>query len=132
MRIPDGATSGYFYIKTQNGESNKIRIDLTKANGKKEYTDEHTYILTLGANIQDVKTDSKASITVFMPHPSISAWQRSVLRTESIPTPLLSNYENSVIQQISVDNSVLEQSKKFEFKNSLVLPDSSTATKQKI
>ena len=121
LRIPDGATSGYFYIKTQNGESNKIRIDLTKANGKKEYTDEHTYILTLGANVQDIKTDSKALITVFMPHPSISAWQRSVLRTESIPTPLLSNYENSVIQQISVNNSVLEQTKKFEFKNSFVV-----------
>ncbi|MBO5401520.1 MAG: IPT/TIG domain-containing protein [Spirochaetaceae bacterium] len=117
LRIPDGATSGYFYIRTQNGTSNKVRIDFSKSNGKKEYSDEHTYILSLGANIKDIKTSSDASVTFFMPHPALSAWQRSVTVTETYPTPLLTNYENSIIQQVSIENVITTEQEKYEFKN---------------
>jgi len=121
LRIPDGATSGYFYLKTQNGESNKVHINLTKANGTKQYTDKHTYIISLSSDIQDVYTESNASITIFMPRPPISAWQRSVTAIDSSPSPLLTNYENSVVQQITINNQDNTENIKYEFKNSFAV-----------
>jgi len=121
LRIPDGATSGYFFVKTQNGESNKVRIDLTKGNGTKLYSDAHTYILTFGANIQDIVSQKTASITTFMPCPPLSSWQRAVSITESVPTPLLSNYENSIIQQVNILDIQNAENEKYEIRNNFVV-----------
>lgn len=121
LRVPDGATTGYVYIKTQNGDSNKVKLNLSKGNGSKSYTDLHTYILSLEADIQDIKTENNASVTFFMPCPPVSAWQRSVSIIESFPNPLLSNYENSIVQQINIENSNINETNKYNFKNSFAV-----------
>ena len=121
LRIPDGAASGYVYVETQNGQSNKIRFSLYKGNGKKTYSDEHTYIFSLNADVQDIVVGKDGSITLFMPVPPLSSWQRSVEIAESKPEPILVNYENSIVQQINLDNSVNINSPKYSFSNNYVV-----------
>lgn len=128
FRIPDGATSGYFYVKTQKGESNKIRIDLSKGNGSKKYSDKHTYIFSLNADIQDIYAEESASVTVFMPFPPLSAWQRTVTNTESFPIPILKKYENSIVQQINIEESIEIQNQKHVFNNTFVVETYAVST----
>lgn len=128
LRVPDGATSGYLFVKTQNGESNKLKINIAKGNGSKKYSDEHTYILSLNADVQHIVTDSSSTVTIFMPCPPLSAWQRSVQITESFPAPILTNYENSIVQQIVLETNLMEESVKHLFKNTFVVKTNAVTT----
>lgn len=122
VRVPDGATTGFVFVRTPNGESNRMLIDIDTSDGSKKFSDQHTYILSVETDISNISAKENASILLFTPCPPQSAMQRSVEISETVPKAMISNYENTIVQQLSL-NSKQEnlQSQKFNFKNSFAV-----------
>lgn len=104
IRIPDGAATGSIYITTENGKSNKYSFEVTEPSGGKKYSDKKRYNITLSMTASDIKTDSSASVNIFMPQPASSARQRNVLYTSYTQEPVLLDYTGTVIHQIPASN----------------------------
>ncbi len=98
VRVPDGAKSGYVFVQTEKGSSNRLPLEITAATGTKTYSDKHTYLVTLGANMTNSSGDG--SIFAFVPYPVQSSWQRNKEQVTSIPKPIINNYSNTVLHQI--------------------------------
>ncbi len=98
VRVPDGASSGYVYIQTEKGNSNRVPLEISAATGSKKYTDAHTYLVSLAGNMSNASGDG--SIFAFVPYPPQSSWQRNKELVSSTPKPVISNYENTVLHQI--------------------------------
>lgn len=122
VKVPDGAETGFLYVQTPKGISNKLRLEITRSNGYKNYTNEHTYIVSANVDLTDIETSNLAAITMFIPYPPLSSWQRSVSISEVKPEPSIQKYGNTIVHQTQIlKGTNLSNQKKIEFKNTFVI-----------
>lgn len=100
IRIPDGAVSGNMYVKTEQGFSNPMPIQILAQAGFKTYVDKHTYVISLEVDITGVSASEGNMLFLRIPVPEITASQRSVEVTLSTPKPYMENYHGVILHQL--------------------------------
>ncbi|MBQ8678931.1 MAG: IPT/TIG domain-containing protein [Treponema sp.] len=129
VRIPDGATTGGVYVKTDKGKSNPINEEIKLAAGSKNYHTRKTYIIQLNADIDSIDTKKGTAITLRVPRPVVTSRQPMVELTECSPEPVISDYKNTVIHQLELQKAS-SKSGKIRFSHNFVV--SSYAVKSEI
>jgi len=119
VRVPDGAYSGVVLIDTGREKSDPKEIEINVEAGRKEFLNKKIYLIEYSADIADVVTNDVSTITLRCPVPFTSATQPNVEITEAVPEPILMNYQNNLIHQITKSRN---NTPKSVFKQTFVLP----------
>ena len=119
VRVPDGAYSGVVVVDTGRELSDPKEITINTDAGRKEYLNKKIYLINYTADIADVVSDDVSTITLRCPLPFTTAAQPSVEITETVPEPILMNYQNNLIHQITKSRN---NTPKSVFKQTFVLP----------
>lgn len=119
VRVPDGAYSGVVIVDTGREKSDPKEIIINTDAGRKEYLNKKIYLIQYSADIADVVSDDVSTITLRCPVPFTTAAQPNVEITETVPEPILLNYQNNLIHQITKSRN---NTPKSVFKQTFVLP----------
>ena len=119
VRVPDGAYSGVVIVDTGREKSDPKEITINTDAGRKEYLNKKIYLVQYTADIADVVTDDVSTITLRCPVPFNYPAQPNVEITEVVPEPILMNYQNNLIHQITKSRN---NTPKSVFKQTFVLP----------
>ena len=95
VRVPDGADSGWVYVSTPAGNSNRKRLEISRTNGKKNYSDKHSYVLSVKSEIKDINASDNTVLTVFLPYPAESASQRKIEAKSFVPEPAIKKIQGT-------------------------------------
>lgn len=125
VRVPDGAASGNFFVKTDKGVSNQRNLTVTTNLGKKNFPEKRQYLVQLSADISDVDMGANSLITLRVPRPQPSSQQRGITMTEFAPQPIFQDYNKSVIHQLNASQITQE---KTGFSQTFVIPVYSVET----
>jgi hypothetical protein len=87
--------------------------------GKKNFSNKKIYLLQYTADVADIVTTDVSTITFRCPIPCKTAAQPTVEITETVPEPILLNYQNNLIHQITKNRN---NTPKTVFKQTFVLP----------
>ena len=101
VRVPNGAYSGVVIVDTGRERSDAVEFTVTASAGTKSYNGKKIYLVQYSADISDVMTSDVSTITLRCPVPVISPSQPSLEFTEIVPEPILQNYQNCIIHQIT-------------------------------
>ena len=119
VRVPDGAYSGLVVVDTGKEKSEPKDITILRQKGYKEFGSKKIYLVQYTADVSDIKTTDISTITLRCPIPVEMPSQPSIEITEISPEPLLSNYQNCIIHQVTKKRN---NSPKSVFKQTFVLP----------
>jgi hypothetical protein len=100
VRVPDGATSGIVFVKTDRGASNHMQITVANEAGTKRYARKRTYLLSLGVDVTDVSASDGNMLFLRVPLPERYALQQNVEITASEPKPYMDDYKGTILHQI--------------------------------
>ncbi|MBO4629710.1 MAG: IPT/TIG domain-containing protein [Treponema sp.] len=101
VRVPDGAYTGVVFVDTGREKSDTVEFTVTDSAGTKSYNAKKIYLVQYSADISDVVTTDVSTITLRCPVPVTSASQPTLEFTEINPAPVLQNYQNCIIHQIT-------------------------------
>lgn len=118
VRVPDGASSGVVVVDNGRERSDPKELTVNTDAGQKEYLNKKIYLMQYTADIADVVTDDVSTITLRCPLPYSSPAQPSIEITEVLPEPILLNYQNNLIHQITKSRN---NTPKSVFKQTFVL-----------
>lgn len=119
VRVPDGASSGLVIVDTGREKSDPMEFVVNTEAGRKEYLNKKIYLVEYTADIADVVTNDISTITLRCPVPFSSPAQPQVEITDVVPEPILVNYQNNLIHQITRSRN---NTPKSVFKQNFVLP----------
>ena len=119
VRVPDGAYSGLVIVDTGREKSDPKEITINMDAGRKEYLNKKIYLVQYTADIADVVTNDISTITLRCPVPFSCPAQPNVEITEVLPEPIIMNYQNNLIHQITKSRN---NTPKSLFKQTFVLP----------
>lgn len=119
VRVPDGAYTGVLVVDTGREKSDPKEITINMDAGRKEYLNKKIYLVQYTADIADVVTNDISTITLRCPVPYSYPAQPEVEITEVTPEPILMNYQNNLIHQITKSRN---NTPKSVFKQTFVLP----------
>ncbi|WP_022931765.1 transglutaminase domain-containing protein [Treponema bryantii] len=119
VRVPDGAYSGVVIVDTGREKSDPKELAINTDAGRKEYLNKKIYLVQYTADIADVVTNDISTITLRCPVPFSCPAQPEVEITETTPEPILMNYQNNLIHQITKNRN---NTPKSVFKQTFVLP----------
>lgn len=117
--VPDGACSGVVIVDTGKEKSEPKNITINTNVGRKTFSNKKIYIVQYTADIADVVTSNVSTITLRCPIPFETPSQPNVEITEISPSPILQNYQNMIIHQITKTRN---NTPKSVFKQTFVLP----------
>lgn len=103
--VPDGAFTGYVYVETENGASTKFPLTVNQRAGVKNYGTKNMYLVQTSADVSDIKGTKDSVLSIRLPLPQTTADQPEVTLTECEPKPLLDNYDNTAVFQITMDKT---------------------------
>ena len=118
VRVPDGASSGVVVVDNGRERSDPKELTVNTDAGHKEYLNKKIYLMQYTADIADVVTYDVSTITLRCPLPYNSPAQPSSEITEVLPEPILLNYQNNLIHQITKSRN---NTPKSVFKQTFVL-----------
>ena len=101
VRVPDGAYTGVVFVDTGREKSDTVEFTVTASAGTKSYNGKKVYLVQYSADVSDVMTTDVSTITLRCPVPVTSPWQPALEFTEIMPVPVLQNYQNCIIHQIT-------------------------------
>lgn len=119
VRVPDGASSGLVIVDTGREKSDSKEFVVNTEAGRKEYLNKKIYLVEYTADIADVVTNDISTITLRCPVPFSSPAQPQIEITDVVPEPILVNYQNNLIHQITRSRN---NTPKSVFKQNFVLP----------
>lgn len=119
VRVPDGASSGLVIVDTGREKSDPKEFVVNTEAGRKEYLNKKIYLVEYTADIADVVTNDISTITLRCPVPFSSPAQPQIEITDVVPEPILVNYQNNLIHQITRSRN---NTPKSVFKQNFVLP----------
>ena len=119
VRVPDGAYTGVVIVDTGREKSDPKELTINMDAGRKEYLNKKIYLVQYTADIADVVTNDVSTITLRCPVPYSYPAQPDVEITEVLPEPILMNYQNNLIHQITKSRN---NTPKSVFKQTFVLP----------
>jgi len=117
--VPDGASSGVVVVDTVKEKSEPKPITISREYGTKKFDNKKIYLVQYSADIADVVTTDVSTITLRCPIPFEMPSQPDVQITETNPTPILMNYQNDLIHQITKSRN---NTPKTIFNQTFVLP----------
>ena len=120
VRIPDGAASGYFFVRTDKGDSNRQSVTITTPPGTKKFSNRRTYLIQTSVDITDIQASTDELITLRVPRPQPSATQPVIQMTECSPEPTFEDYNKSVIHHIQT--TPLQPDEKIILSQNFVIP----------
>ena len=118
VRIPDGVCSGMVVVDTGSEKSEPYKINITGP-VRKHYKARKIYLMNYTADIADIYTDDVSTITLRCPIPETTAYQPDIQITETNPSPILMNYQNNLIHQLTKTKNYVP---KTVFSQTFVLP----------
>lgn len=118
VRIPDGVCSGVILIDTGTEKSEVFKYEITTP-AKKTYKNKKIYLINYTADIADINTNDVSTITLRCPIPMETSYQPNLQITEVNPSPVLMNFQNNLIHQISKNKNYLP---KTIFSQTFVIP----------
>jgi len=101
VRVPDGAQSGSFFIRTSKGKSNGYYFDLSSSVGRKEYSDRRSYSLGYTVTLKRIRSSGANSLVLWAPRPVNSANQRLVKLVEEDPRPFDPDFRGDAVYRFS-------------------------------
>ena len=110
VRVPDGAYSGVVFVDTGRERSDSFEFTVNSTAGTKSYNGKKVYLVQYSADISDVMTTDISTITLRCPVPVTSPSQPTLEFTEINPAPVLQNYQNCIIHQITKNRNNLPKS----------------------
>lgn len=119
VRVPDGAYTGVIVIDTGKEKSLPMEFEVIQTAGTKSFNNKKIYLVQYSADVSDVVADDVSTITLRCPVPVIIPSQPTLEFTEITPAPVLQNYQNNIIHQISKNRN---NSPKSVFRQNFVLP----------
>lgn len=119
LYVPDGACTGVVIVDTGKEKSEPKNITISKDGGQKNFLNKKIYLIQYSADIADVVTSDVSTITLRCPIPFTLSSQPSVEITETTPNPILQNYQNDLIHQITKSRN---NTPKTVFTQTFVLP----------
>lgn len=125
VRVPDGAVSGPFFVSTDKGTSNQLRVQLSTGNSSKKFLNKRTYLLSVSTDITDIVSIGEGTITLRIPKPPLSSSQRLVDVPVSNPEPAIPEYMGTIVHQFPVKN---DTTGKISVNHSFVVPVHATET----
>lgn len=117
--VPDGACTGVVVVDTEKEKSDPKPITINKDAGVKKFNNKKIYLVQYSADIADVVTTDVSTITLRCPIPFEMPSQPDVQITETTPAPILMNYQNDLIHQITKSRN---NTPKTVFTQTFVLP----------
>ncbi len=130
VRIPDGASSGNIFVKTEKGKSNFVTQEILLPCGTKTYGQRKTYILQSNEDLDSIDTKNGTNITLRVPRPIAISWQPMVELTECKPEPVISEFRDTIIHQLELPRAT-SQSKQIRFSHDFVVASYSVQTEIK-
>lgn len=118
VRVPDGLSSGVIIVNVGEEESEPFRYNVN-GTGSKHYRARKIYLLNYTADIAEVFTNDVSTITLRCPIPVQTTYQPDIQITETNPAPVIMNYQNNLIHQLSKPKNYLP---KTVFSQTFVLP----------
>lgn len=118
VRIPDGVCSGMVVVDTGSEKSEPYKINITGP-VRKHYKARKIYLMNYTADIADIYTNDVSTITLRCPIPATTAYQPDIQITETNPSPILMNYQNNLIHQLTKTKNYVP---KTVFSQTFVLP----------
>ena len=119
VRVPDGAYSGLVIVDTGHEKSDPKELTVNTDAGRKEFINKKIYLIEYTADIADVVTDDVSTITLRCPVPFSYPAQPTIEITEVVPEPIIMNYQNNLIHQITKSRN---NTPKSVFRQTFVLP----------
>lgn len=119
VRVPDGVCSGSIIVDNGEEQSEPYLFTVDTSIGKKIYTNKKIYLIQYTADVADVVTNDISTITFRCPMPVTMASQPELQITEIVPEPILYNYQNNLIHQITKSRN---NAPKSVFKQTFVMP----------
>ena len=101
VRVPDGAYTGVVFVDTGREKSDPVEFTVVSNAGTKSFDGKKVYLLQYSADISDVVTTDVSTITLRCPVPETVPYQPALEFTEIVPDPVLQNYQNCIIHQIT-------------------------------
>lgn len=126
VRVPDGASSGLVIVDTGREKSDPKELTIATDAGRKEFINKKIYLIQYTADLADIFSDDVSTITLRCPIPFTCAAQPEVQITETVPEPILMNYQNNLIHQITKNRN---NTPKTVFRQNFVLPVFEVRTK---
>lgn len=118
VRIPDGVCSGMVVVDAGNEKSEPYKINITGP-VRKHYKARKIYLMNYTSDIADIYTNDVSTITLRCPIPATTAYQPDIQITETNPSPILMNYQNDLIHQLTKTKNYVP---KTVFSQTFVLP----------
>lgn len=118
VRIPDGASSGLVQIQVGDEKSEGYECEISSY-GSSSVKLRRIYLMEYSADIADLYTNDISTVTLRCPIPLETYYQPEVQITEINPNPVLTNYQNAIIHQLSKSKNYFP---KTVFKQTFVLP----------
>ena len=119
VRVPDGACSGIVVVDNGRERSESVSFTVNATAGTKVYEGKKIYLVQYSADVSDVVTTDVSTITLRCPIPMIIPSQPTLEFTEITPAPILQNYQNCIIHQITKNRNNLPKS---VFSQTFVVP----------
>ncbi|MCQ2583907.1 MAG: IPT/TIG domain-containing protein [Treponema sp.] len=101
VRVPDGACTGVVIVQNEKTSSEPFDVSISDDTGIKSFKDKKIYLIQYTADVKDIDTTDNATITLRCPIPVRSSAQPETEVTEMSPAPLLQNYQNCMIYQMT-------------------------------
>jgi hypothetical protein len=102
IRLPDGAVSGSFKIKTPNGESRPVFFDVTGKPGYKNFKEKRSYTISYSVDVKVTESSRPNTLYLWIPMPVSSSSQRNVKLISRSINPFVENHRG--VSLFKLDN----------------------------
>jgi len=102
IRLPDGAVSGNFEVRTPYGISRPVFFDVSGKPGHKNYRDKRSYIVTYTVDIRVTEASRPNTLYLWVPNPVNSPSQRNVNLISRNIEPFVENHRG--VSLFKLDN----------------------------
>ena len=92
IRLPDGAVSGNFEIRTPRGRSRPVFFEVSGKPGIKSFKEKRNYTINYSVDIKVLEASRPNTLYLWMPQPVMSPSQRNVTLVSRNLEPLLENH----------------------------------------
>jgi hypothetical protein len=108
VRLPDGAVSGNFEVRTPRGVSRPVFFDVAGKPGKKSFTDKRSYTISYSVDIRVLEATKPNTLYLWMPKPVNSPSQRNVDLLSRSTEPFVENHKGVSLfklENLSAENN---------------------------
>jgi hypothetical protein len=102
VRLPDGAVSGNFKVRTPRGISRPVFFDVTGKPGRKSFKDKRSYTISYSVDIRVLEATRPNTLYLWIPMPVNSPSQRNVNLLSRNTEPFVENHKG--VSLFKLDN----------------------------